>query len=101
VLGRYVREQNIVPIEEAIRKFTSVAADNAGITDRGLGRKGMVADLVLFDPVTVTDHATAQQPNLLSSGITTVWIGGEIVYAEGAVTDARPGRAIRRESVNY
>jgi N-acyl-D-amino-acid deacylase len=100
VLDRYVREQKIVPIEEAIRKFTSLAADNVGITDRGLISKGMVADLVLFEPVTVTDHATAQHPNLLSSGITTVWVGGEMVYAEGAVTGARPGQVIRRESVN-
>lgn len=97
VLGRYVREQKLLPLEEAIRKFTSLAADNVGISDRGLIKKGMIADLVLFDPVTVTDHATPQQPDLLSTGITTVWVGGEVVYTAGAATDARPGRVIRRE----
>jgi N-acyl-D-amino-acid deacylase len=97
VLGRYVRERNVVPLEEAIRKFTGLAATNMGITDRGLISEGMVADLVLFDPVTVTDHATPQQPELLSTGITTVWVGGEVVYTQGAVTDARPGRVIRRQ----
>lgn len=97
VLGRYVREQHLLPLEEAIRKFTSLAAANVGISDRGLIAKGMVADLVLFDPVTVTDHATPQQPDLLSTGITTVWVGGEVVYTAGAATAARPGAVIRRQ----
>ena len=98
VLGRYVRERNVVPLEEAIRKFTSLAAANMGITDRGLIREGMIADLVLFDPVTVTDHATPRQPDLLSTGITTVWVGGEVVFTNGAATDARPGQVIRRQA---
>ena len=96
VLGRYVRDENLVPLEEAIRKMTSLPAENMGFTDRGLIREGMVADLVLFDPATVIDHATPQQPDLLSTGITTVWVGGEVVYRDGAVTDARPGKVIRR-----
>jgi N-acyl-D-amino-acid deacylase len=98
VLGQYVRERHLLPLEEAIRKFTSLAADNMGITDRGLIRTGMAADLVLFDPDTIIDHATPRQPDLLSSGITTVWVGGEVVYADGAVTDARPGKVIRRNA---
>lgn len=98
VLGRYVRERNVASLEEAIRKFTSLAAANVGISDRGLIREGMVADLVLFDPVTVTDHATPEQPELLSTGITTVWVQGEVVYTQGAVTETRPGRVIRREA---
>jgi N-acyl-D-amino-acid deacylase len=96
VLGRYVGEDNLVPLEEAIRKMTSLAARNIGLTDRGLIREGMVADLVLFDPETVIDHATPLEPDLLSTGITTVWVGGEVVYADGAVADARPGKVIRR-----
>ena len=96
VLGRYVRDENLVPLEEAIRKMTSLPAGNMGFTDRGLIREGMVADLVLFDPATVIDHATPQQPDLLSTGIATVWVGGEVVYRDGAVTDARPGKVIRR-----
>jgi N-acyl-D-amino-acid deacylase len=96
VLGRYVRDEKLFSLPEAIRKMTSLAAENMGFTDRGLIREGMVADLVLFDPDTVIDHATPQQPNLLSTGITTVWVSGEVVYTDGAVTDARPGKVIRR-----
>jgi N-acyl-D-amino-acid deacylase len=68
-----------------------------GFTDRGLIRPGFAADLVLFDPDTVIDRATPQQPDLLSAGITTVWVGGQVVYRDGAVTDARPGKVIRRK----
>ena len=85
-----------MPLEEAIRKMTSLAADNMGFTDRGLIREGMVADLVLFDPDTIIDHATPLEPQLLSTGVTTVWVGGEIVYTDGATTAARPGKVIRR-----
>jgi N-acyl-D-amino-acid deacylase len=97
VLGRFVRDENLFPLEEAIRKMTGLAAENMGFTDRGLIREGMVADLVLFDPETVIDHATPLEPQLLSTGITTVWVGGEIVYADGETTDARPGKVIRRK----
>ena len=96
VLGRYVRQQGLLPLEEAVRKMTSLAADNMGITDRGLIKTGMVADLVLFDPDSVIDHATPLEPTLISNGITSVWVAGEVVYVDGAATDARPGRVIRR-----
>jgi N-acyl-D-amino-acid deacylase len=96
VLGRYVRQEKLLTLEEAIRKMTSLAASNTGIDDRGLVLEGMVADLVLFDPDTIIDNATPMQPDLLSTGVTTVWVGGEVVYADGAATDARPGRVIRR-----
>jgi len=99
VLGRYVRDENLVPLEEAVRKMTGLAAENMGFTDRGLIREGMVADLVLFDPETVIDHATPLDPGLLSTGITTVWVGATVVYTDGAVTDARPGKVIRRSQV--
>ncbi|HNP34256.1 MAG TPA: D-aminoacylase [Woeseiaceae bacterium] len=98
VLGRYVREKKLLTLEEAVRKMTSLSAHNMGFTDRGLIREGMVADLVLFDPKTVIDRATPTEPNLLSTGITTVWVGGEIVYTDGAATDARPGKVIRRDT---
>jgi N-acyl-D-amino-acid deacylase len=97
VLGRFVREDHVVPLAEAVRKMTGLAAHNMGFTDRGLIRPGFAADLVLFDPDTVIDRATPQQPDLLSAGITTVWVGGEVVYRDGAVTDARPGKVIRRK----
>lgn len=98
ILGRFVREEHVVPLEEAVRKMTGLAAHNMGFTDRGLIREGMAADLVLFDPDTVIDRATPQQPELLSTGITTVWVAGEVVFTDGAVTDARPGRIIRRKT---
>jgi N-acyl-D-amino-acid deacylase len=97
ILGRYVRDENLLPLEEAVRKMSSLAAENMGFTDRGLIAEGMIADLVLFDPDTVIDHATPLEPNLYSTGITTVWVGGEIVYNEGKATDARPGKVIRRK----
>jgi N-acyl-D-amino-acid deacylase len=96
VLGRYVREQNLMSLETAVHKSTGMAAENMGFTDRGLLQPGMAADLVLFDPETVIDHATPLDPLLLSEGISAVWVNGELVYQDGATTDARPGKVIRR-----
>lgn len=96
VLGRYVREQKLMTLEEAIRKMTGLAATHMGFTDRGLIRQGAVADLVLFDPDAVIDRATPSEPTLLSEGITSVWVSGELVFTEGAATASRPGKVIRR-----
>ena len=96
VLGRYVREQQLLPLETAIHKMTGLAAAHMGITDHGLIRQGAVADLVLFDPDTVIDRATPLAPSELSEGITAVWVGGELVFADGAATENRPGKVIRR-----
>jgi len=96
VLGRYVREQKVVTLEEAIRKMTSLAAHNVGITGRGTIAPGMYADLTLFDPATVIDRATPADPHALSVGIDRVWVNGTMVYANGTTTGAFPGRVIRR-----
>jgi N-acyl-D-amino-acid deacylase len=96
VLGRYVREQNLMSLETAVHKMTGLTASHMGFTDRGLIRQGAVADLVLFDPDTVIDNATPLAPKELSDGITSVWVSGELVFADGAATDARPGQVIRR-----
>jgi N-acyl-D-amino-acid deacylase len=96
VLGRYSREQGLFTLETAVHKMTGLAATNMGFTDRGLIRAGMVADLVLFDPDTVIDNATPEDPGALSTGIESVWVSGEVVYRDGAATDARPGKVIRR-----
>ena len=96
VLGRYVREQNLMSLESAVHKMTGLTAAHMGFTDRGLIRQGAVADLVLFDPDTVIDHATPLAPSELSEGITSVWVAGELVFADGATTASRPGRVIRR-----
>jgi len=97
VLGRYVREQHVVSLPEAIRKMTSLAAANVGIHDRGRIAPGMRADLVLFDPSTVIDRATPREPHALSAGIVKVWVNGMLAYDDGKATEARAGAAIRQE----
>ena len=98
VLGRYVREQQLMTLETAVHKMTGLAAEHMGFTDRGLIKPGAVADLVLFDPDTVIDRATPENPHRLSDGITAVWVGGELVFEDGVTTDARPGKVIRRSN---
>jgi dihydroorotase/N-acyl-D-amino-acid deacylase len=95
ILGKYVRQDGVLTLEEAIRKMTSQAAIRVGITDRGLVRPGMMADLVVFDPATVADRATFEQPNRYSVGIRHVFVNGRAVVADGAITSERPGRALR------
>jgi N-acyl-D-amino-acid deacylase len=96
VLGRYVREQELLTLEEAVHKMTGLTANHMGFTDRGLIRQGAIADLVLFDPATVIDHATPLEPTLLSEGIIKVWVSGALTFADGTATDSRPGEVIRR-----
>ncbi len=96
VLGRYVREQKLMPLETAIYKMTGLSASHMGFTDRGQIRQGAVADLVLFDPDTVIDRATPLEPDAISEGITSVWVSGELVFTDGAATANRPGKVIRR-----
>jgi len=95
-LGRYVRERKVMPLEEAVHRMTSLAAEHMGIKDRGRITAGMFADLVLFDPATVIDRATPQEPHLVSVGIARVWVNGAEVFAEGKTTGAKPGKVIRR-----
>jgi N-acyl-D-amino-acid deacylase len=96
-LGVYVRERKVMPLEEAIRRMTSLAAAHMGIRDRGRIAPGAFADLVLFDPGTVIDRATPQDPHATSVGIVRVWVNGQEVYAEGKTTSARPGRILTRQ----
>jgi N-acyl-D-aspartate/D-glutamate deacylase len=95
VLGKYVRQDHVLTLEEAVRKMTSQAAIRVGIIDRGLVRPGMMADLVVFDPATVADTATFEQPNRYSVGVRHVLVNGKAVVANGAITNERPGRALR------
>jgi len=97
-LGVYVRERKVMPLEEAVRRMTSVAAAHMNMKDRGRIAPGQFADLVLFDPATVSDRATPREPHLTSVGIARVWVNGQEVYAEGKTMGARPGRTIRREN---
>ena len=97
VLGRYVRERHVVSLPEAIRKMTSLAADNVGIPNRGRVVPGGFADLVLFDPATVVDNATPADPHAISTGIAKVWVNGKLAYDGGKTTGMRGGAVIRRK----
>jgi len=95
ILGRYVREQKLMTVEYAVRKMTSLAAQRVGLEDRGLVRPGMYADITVFDPQTVIDRATFEQPHQPSVGIEYVFVNGQAVLRHGKMTDARPGRGLR------
>ena len=97
VLGHYVREQKLMPLETAVHKMSGLAARHMGFEDRGLIREGMIADLVLFDPDKIIDNATPETPSALSTGVESVWVDGELVWEKGSATGARPGKVIRRE----
>jgi len=96
VLGRYVRELHWLTLPEAIRKMTSLPAQRFRLKDRGVIRSGFKADLVLFDPRTILDRATFQEPQLISTGVQRVFVNGTEVWSDGKVTGNRPGRALRR-----
>jgi dihydroorotase/N-acyl-D-amino-acid deacylase len=95
VLGHYVREQGTLKLEDAVRKMTSAVADRLGLRQRGTLRDGMFADVVVFDPDTVTDRATFRNPHQLSVGVEHVWVNGTCVVADGDHTGATPGRFVR------
>ena len=95
VLGHYVRDLKLFTLEEAVRKMTSQAADRAQLTDRGVLRPGMKADIVVFDPEKIRDVATYEDPHHFSEGVIDVIVNGVPVLRDGAMTTALPGRALR------
>jgi len=95
VLGDFVRERHILTLEDAVRRMTSLPARTFSFHDRGIVRPGFVADLVLFDPDTVDDLATFEDPHRYSAGFAYVIVNGTPVVAAGEITDARPGRFVR------
>ena len=95
ILAEYVREQRVMGLEEAVRKMTSQAASRVGITDRGILRPGMFADIAVFDPATIKDVATYNDPLRYSVGMKYVFVNGKPVVVDGKITDERPGRALR------
>ncbi len=95
VLRQYVREEGLLSLEEAIRKMTSLPANRLGLFDRGRIQIGAKADLVLFDPHTITDHATFENPHRLSTGVVHVWVNGQQVLKDGHHTGATPGQIVR------
>jgi dihydroorotase/N-acyl-D-amino-acid deacylase len=95
ILGRYVRQDSVITLEFAIRKMTSLAAQRVGLADRGLLRSGMYADITVFDPATIIDRATFEEPSQVATGVSYVLVNGVPVIDGGQVTRALPGRALR------
>jgi len=95
VLARYVRDEKIIPIEEAVRRMTGHPAAVLGLRERGLLRAGYFADVVVFDPARIQDHATYGQPHQYATGVSQVIVNGTLALEDGEPTDARPGRFVR------
>jgi dihydroorotase/N-acyl-D-amino-acid deacylase len=95
VLGKYVREEHVLTLEDAVRKATSAVAARLSIWDRGLLRPGMYADIVVFDPSAVRDNATYERPHQISPGVRHVFVNGVEVVRDGVHTGAKPGRVVR------
>jgi dihydroorotase/N-acyl-D-amino-acid deacylase len=95
IMGKYVRDEHVMPLEEAVRKATSAVATRLSIPDRGLLREGMFADITVFDPNTIADRSTFEQPHQISVGVKYVFVNGTMVVQDGKHTNAKPGRALR------
>src|SRR5436309_11467561 len=95
ILRKYVREEKKLPLEDAIRKMSALPAQRMRLTDRGVLKAGMWADVVIFDPARVRDLATFENPNQLSEGMQYVLVNGVPVIDEGKMTGALPGRVLR------
>ncbi len=94
ILGKYVREEHVLTLEDAVRKMTSATANRLSIQDRGLLKEGFYADVVVFDPATIADRATYENPHQISTGIKEVFVNGVSVLHNGVVTGAKPGRIV-------
>jgi N-acyl-D-amino-acid deacylase len=95
ILGKYVRDEHVLTLEDAIRKMSGAVADRLLIRDRGLLREGMYADVVVFDPATIQEHSTYEKPNQGSTGVREVFVNGVEVIRDGKHTGAKPGRVVR------
>jgi N-acyl-D-amino-acid deacylase len=94
-LGRYVRDEKVVPLEEGIRRLSALPAENLGLKERGRLAEGHYADVVIFDPAAVRDHATFEKPHQYSTGVVHVFVNGTQVLKDGEHTGATPGRVVR------
>ena len=95
LLGKYVRDEHIIPLEEAIRKLTYLPAENLGISRRGMLKQGYFADIVVFDPGSIQDQATFEEPHQYATGVSHVFVNGQQVLRDGEHTGATPGRIVR------
>jgi len=97
VYAEYVRKDGLMSVTEAVRKMTSLPADNLGINTRGRLQPGYFADITVFDPATIQDHATFQNPRQLATGVSEVFVNGVEVVHNGEHTGAKPGRVVKRD----
>ncbi len=95
VLGHYARDEQLVPLEEAVRRLSALPAENLRLKERGRLAPGFFADLVVFDPATIADHATFEKPHQLSTGVEQVFVNGIAVLRDSQPTGATPGRVVR------
>ncbi|HIO88906.1 MAG TPA: D-aminoacylase [Candidatus Marinimicrobia bacterium] len=95
LLGKYVRDEKVIPLNEAVYRLSGLPASNLKIRDRGLLKEGYYADVVVFDPATIQDHATFEEPHQYSTGVYHVFVNGEQVLKDGEHTGATPGRVVR------
>jgi N-acyl-D-amino-acid deacylase len=95
LLGKFVRDEGVIPLEEAVRKLTSQPASNLGLEDRGKLEVGYFADVVAFEPDEIRDNATFRQPHQLATGMVHVFVNGVHVLKDGEHTGAQPGRVVR------
>ena len=94
VLGKYVRDEKVIPMKEAIRRLSGLPATNLGLVHRGFLKKGMFADVVVFDPARIADRATFEKPHQYAVGMKHVFVNGVQVLKDGEHTGAKPGRAL-------
>jgi len=94
VLGKYVRDEKVITLPEAIRRLSALPASNLGLDHRGFLKEGMFADVVVFDPATIADHATFEKPHQYATDVKHVFVNGVQVIKDGEHTNAKPGRAL-------
>src|SRR5688572_20384601 len=94
LLGKYVREERLIPLEEAVRRLAALPATTLKLDRRGLLRPGYFADVVVFDPAAIQDHATFEQPHQYATGVRHVLVNGTPVLTDGEHTGATPGRVV-------
>jgi dihydroorotase/N-acyl-D-amino-acid deacylase len=95
IMGQYVRDEHVIPLEDAVRKATSAVSTRLGLEQRGILRESFFADIVVFDPATIAEHATYDNPHQLSTGVSWVLVNGVPIVAGGKATGAKPGRVLR------
>ena len=95
LLGKYVRDEKLIPLEAAIRRLSSLPAENLKLERRGALKAGYFADLVIFDPAKISDHATFENPHQYATGVRDVFVNGVQVLRDGEHTGAKPGQVVR------